>query len=206
MREKMSFLTELPPKSLNIGGVEYPINSDFRTVLRYNEQLKRVNEEDLEGIVRCMQMIFCKALPENLIEVIQSLNWFIRCGRKEKKRRPSNKLLGINSNQPFDFETDGEMIYSAFKRNDVYGIDLHEIPYLHWWEFIAMLDDLPDSVKLSRVMEYRTIDTTNKNLTKETRDVYMALQRYYKIQVEKDQRNEELIKALKEGRDPAPYL
>lgn len=202
----MSFLTELPPKSLNIGGAEYPINSDFRTVLRYNEQLKRVSEEDLEGIVRCMQMIFCKALPENLIEAIQSLNWFIRCGRKEKKRRPSNKLLGINSNQPFDFETDGEMIYSAFKRNDVYGIDLHEIPYLHWWEFIALLDDLPDSVKLSRVMEYRTIDTSNKNLSKETRDVYMALQRYYKIQVEKDQRNEELIKALKEGRDPAPYL
>lgn len=202
----MSFLIELPPKSLNIGGLEYPINSDFRTVLRYNQRLKKIDNEDTERIMQCMQLVFCKGLPEDLIEAIQSLNWFIRCGRKEKKRRPSNKLLGINSNQPFEFETDGEMIYSAFKRNDVYGIDLHEIPYLHWWEFIAMLDDLPDSVKLSRVMEYRTIDTTNKNLTKETRDVYMALQRYYKIQVEKDQRNEELIKALKEGRDPAPYL
>ena len=201
----MGFLTELPPKTLNVGGVDYPINSDFRTILHYNQQLKTVDDENVGEIVRCMQIVFCKTFPDDLIAAIRALNWFIQCGRKEKKRRPSKKLLGINSNEPFDFEIDGEMIYSAFRRNDIYGIDLHEIPYLHWWEFIAMLDDLPDNVKLSRVMEYRTIDTTNKNLSKEARDVYTALQRYYKIQVEKEQRNEELIKALKEGRDPSPY-
>lgn len=202
----MGFLTEQPPKFLNVDDMEYPIDSDFRTILHYNQQLKTINDEDIEGIIQCMGLVFYKTIPQNLIGAIQALNWFIRCGQNEKKKRPSNKLLGLNSNQPFDFETDGEMIFSAFKRNDVYGIDLHEITYLHWWEFIAMLDDLPNSVKLSRVMEYRTIDTTNKNLSKEARDVYAALQRYYKIQVEKDQRNEELIKALKEGRDPSPYL
>lgn len=202
----MGFLTEYPPKTLFINGAEYPINSDFRTILRYNMQLKKVEDGDAKGVLACMHMIFCGSFPEDIVSAIQSLNWFIRCGRTEKKRRPSNKLLGINSNEPFDFEADGEMIYSAFRRNDVYGMDLHEIPYLHWWEFIAMLDDLPETVKLRRVMEYRTIDTSNKNLSKEARDVYGALQRYYKIQEMKEQRNEELIKALKEGRDPSPYL
>lgn len=202
----MSFLTDLPPKSLNIGGVEYPIDSDFRTILRYNAQLKEIDDEDIEGVVRCMQIVFYKAFPTDVISAIQSLNWFIRCGKEEKRRKPSNKLLGINSNEPFDFEIDGELIYSAFRRNDVYGIDLHEVAYLHWWNFIAMLDDVPENTKLSRVMEYRTIDTTNKNLSKEARDVYAALQRYYKIRIEKEQRNEELVKALKEGRDPSPYL
>lgn len=69
-----------------------------------------------------------------------------------------------------------------------------------------MLDDLPEDTRLHRIMDYRTIDTTNKNLSKEARDVYAALQRYYKIRAVKDQRNEELIKALKEGKDPSPYL
>lgn len=203
---KMSFLTEIPPKSLNIAGMEYPINTDFRTILRYNAKLKETEDDDTEGIINCLKMVFDKIFPEDIAGAVQSVNWFIRCGKTEKKRKPSNRLLGINSNEPFDFEVDGELIYSAFKRNDVYGIDLHETPYLHWWEFIAMLNDLPENVKLSRIMEYRTIDTTNKNLSKEARDVYAALQRYYKIQEVKSQRNEELIKALKEGRDPSPYL
>ena len=54
-----------------------------------------------------------------------------------------------------------------------------------------MLDDLPEDTRLHRIMDYRTIDTTNKNLSKEMRDVYSALQRYYKIRAAKDQRNED---------------
>lgn len=202
----MNFLIEKLPESLNVCGVEYPIDSDFRTVLRYNKQLDQTSENDPEGIIQCMKIIFREEFPEDILEAIKVLNWFVKCGKTEKKRRPSNRLLGINNNTPFDFQMDGEMIFSAFKRNDVYGIDLLEVPYLHWWKFIAMLDDIPEGTRFHRIVDYRTIDTNNKNLSKEARDVYSALQRYYKIRAEKDQRNEELVKALKEGRDPSPYL
>lgn len=70
-----------------------------------------------------------------------------------------------------------------------------------------MLDDIPETVSLHRIMQYRIIDTTNKSLSKEQVAFYKAMQRYYKIQqVEEVEENEELIKALKEGRDPSPYL
>lgn len=200
------FLTERLPDSISVHGVEYPIYTDFRTILRYSMQLDQIEDDDIPAIIRCMKIVIYKDFPDDIFSAVSALNWFIRCGREEKHNRPSNKLLGINSNQPFDFSVDGEMIWSAFRRNDVYGVDLLEVPYLHWWKFIAMLDDLPEDTRLHRIMDYRTIDTTNKNLSKETRDVYAALQRYYKIRSAKDQRNEELVSALKEGRDPSPYL
>ncbi len=202
----MNFLTERLPDSINVQGVEYPIQTDFRTILRYSAQMDTIEEDNLTEIISCMKIVIYRDFPDDISSAISALNWFIKCGREEKRNRPSNKLLGVNSNQPFDFFIDGELIWSAFRRNDVYGIDLLEVPHLHWWKFIAMLDDLPEDTRLHRIMDYRTIDTTNKNLSKEMRDVYSALQRYYKIRAVKDQRNEELIKALKEGRDPTPYL
>lgn len=202
----MNFLTERLPDSINVQGVEYPIQTDFRTILRYSAQMDTIEEDNLTEIISCMKIVIYRDFPDDISSAISALNWFIKCGREEKRNRPSNKLLGVNSNQPFDFFIDGELIWSAFRRNDVYGIDLLEVPYLHWWKFIAMLDDLPEDTRLHRIMDYRTIDTSNKNISKEARDVYAALQRYYKIRAVKDQRNEELIKALKEGRDPSPYL
>lgn len=200
----MNFLIDHPIQSLNVNGTEYPINADFRAVLRYNEMIKQ-GAEDLVYLAGCLLCVY-KEVPENLDEAVQQINWFIACGKIEKKKRPSNKILGINNNTPFDFETDGELIYSAFRRQDVYGIDLHKVEFLHWWEFMAMLNDLPGDTQLSRIMECRVIDTSNKNLSKEQRDYYQAMQRYHKIRSDREQRNEELVKALKEGRDPTLYL
>lgn len=198
----MSFLTENLPEKLIVNGAEYSINADFRTVLRYMKAIKEA-DETLVDVKKCLQIIY-KKIPEDIIEAAKQVTWFVKCGKKEKKGKPSKKILGINSNEALDFEEDAWLIYSAFRRNDVYGIDLHTIPFLHWWEFIAMLDDIPDNVSLHRVMEYRIIDTTNKSLSKEQVAFYKAMQRYYKIQQVEE--NEELIKALREGRDPSPYL
>lgn len=200
----MSFLTENLPKSLWVDGTEYQIHADFRAVLKYNEMID-IDSQRLEYIQECLQCVYI-TLPENLDEAIWQLNWFVSCGKVDARKRPANKILGINSNTPFDFGVDGELIYSAFRRRDVYGIDLHTIKYLHWWEFMAMLNDIPDNTQLSRVMEYRVIDTTSNHLSKEQKNYYQAMQRYYKIRMAPDKQDEELVKALKEGRDPLLLL
>ncbi|MBS6195487.1 MAG: hypothetical protein KH828_07905 [Clostridiales bacterium] len=200
----MSFLTELPPKSLYVDGVEHPIDTDFRTILRYSKRLDEAEKNDMGQVYECLSMVYVN-VPDNILEAASALNWFVRCGKEEKKKKPSNKVLGINSKEPFDFTIDGELIWSAFRRNDVYGIDLHTIEYLHWWKFIAMLNDLHGNTRLSKVMDYRTIDTNNGNYSKEMKAFYGAMQKYYEIHRE-DERNEELVAALKEGRDPTPYL
>ena len=51
-------------------------------------------------------------------------------------------------------------------------------------------------------MEYRTIDLKSKNLSKEQKKLYSALQNYYKIQEERSKAEDDFINALLEGRDP----
>lgn len=202
----MNFLTDPLPESLHIHGVEYPIDTDFRAILHYDEELRNA-EESMEDIRRCLKLVFADRPPLDLEEAAGQMAWFVRGGKTEEKRhKPSKRILEINSNTPFDFHEDGELIYSAFRRNDVYGLDLRSVPYLHWWEFLAMVNDLPEDVQLSRVILYRTIDTGNKDLDKKQADYYRAMQRYYRLENKKIERNEELIQALKEGRDISKLL
>lgn len=191
-----------PPETLVINGVEYPIKTDFRAVLRCNSLLMD-DAGDGSALEEALIFMF-GCVPENVLEAVSKLSWFLRCGEEKKKNRPSNNLLGMNNEKPMDYEEDEILIWSAFRQ--VYQIDLRTVPYLHWWDFQAMLDELPDSVRLNKVIRYRTIDTKNKNLSKEERTIYGAMQRYYRIREKRSDMDEKLAEALRNGKDPAPYL
>lgn len=53
---------------------------------------------------------------------------------------------------------------------------------------------------------YRTIDTSNKDLDKKQADYCRAMQRFYRLEKRKTERDEEFIQALKEGRDLTTFL
>ena len=112
--------------------------------------------------------------------------------------------MGINNDKPMDYEIDSRLIWAAFRR--VYGVDLRAVEYLHWWDFQEMLAELPDDVRLSRIVDIRTKDTNHKRLSKEERTLYRALQRYYKIKDAPTEKQEKLAEALRNGEDPTPYL
>lgn len=192
-----------PPETLRIGGKEYPVRTDFRDVLQYDRILKADPGDGsrLEEALRFMLGV----LPDDAARAVDQLNWFVRCGDGEEKRyRPSPKLLGVNCEKPMDYGLDARLIWSAFRR--VYQIDLRQTGYLHWWDFQAMLEELPEDVRLNRVIRYRTIDTRNRNLSREERALYEALQRYYRIREVPTERQERIAEALRNGEDPAPYL
>lgn len=192
-----------PPETLRIGGKEYPVRTDFRDVLQYDRILKADPGDGsrLEEALRFMLGV----LPDDAARAVDQLNWFVRCGDGEEKRyRPSPKLLGVNCEKPMDYGLDARLIWSAFRR--VYQIDLRQTGYLHWWNFQAMLEELPEDVRLNRVIRYRTIDTRNRNLSREERVLYEALQRYYRIREVPTERQERIAEALRNGEDPAPYL
>lgn len=194
-------LTEKPPVSLSVNGRAYPILTDFRDVLEYAAHMDP-DAGDREIILSVYEMYKRNDLilrTDLFLAALERLNWFIACGEKQKSR-PSNSVLGINRNRPFDFGIDGGLIYSAFVQT--YEIDLYEVEYMHWWKFNALLADISKDCRFSKVMEYRTIDLKNKNLSKEQKKLYSALQSYYKITEDKSQEEKDFIKALMEGRDP----
>lgn len=194
-------LTEKPPVFLSVNGKDYPILTDFREVLDYEARMKP-DVGDREIILAVYEMYKRNdeiLKSDNFIAALEQLNWFVSCGEKPKSR-PSNAVLGINRNRPFDFEVDGGLIYSAFVQT--YEIDLYEVDYIHWWKFNALLADVSRECRFSKVMEYRTIDLKNKNLSKEQKKLYSALQSYYKITEKRSQEEEDFVRALMEGRDP----
>ena len=171
----MSVLTEKFPESVTVDGAERPINGCFRTVLQCYEiqgNKKKLSEKDL------LKML-CQFYKNDRLfsdEHINQMFWFFSCGREKKKKTFPRRIAGINNKQPFDFETDADLIYAGFVQQ--YGIDLQEED-MHWWKFMILLENLGADTRLSRIMEYRTIDITSKHLSKDQRKYYQAMQRYY---------------------------
>lgn len=199
----MNILTEPFPESLLVGGVECPIHWDFRTVLKC-DKLLRVEELDETSLLEVLELFYQRE-AEYTEEHIEKMFWFFSCGREEKKRRFPKKAAGINDKQSFDFEKDADLIYAGFLQQ--YGIDL-QTENMHWWKFMILVGNLGADTKFSKVMEYRTIDTTNKNLSKEMRSFYRAMQRYYGLDQipELDEKSKQIEDALMNGGDVMKLL
>lgn len=202
----MSVLTEKFPTMLNVDGTECPINPGFRTVLRCYEIQGEKTELSEDELLKMLLMFYRK---QKLFSEghINQMFWFFSCGREKKKKSFPRKIAGINSKQPFDFAEDADLIYAGFLQQ--YGIDLQEED-MHWWKFMILLENLGADTRLSRIMEYRTIDTASKHLSKEQRKFYQAMQRYYGLdgkQVPEMSEQDRMIEeALMNGGDVSEIL
>ena len=202
----MSVLTEPFPTKLIIDGAECPINSGFRTVLRCYEL--QGDSDVLSGntLIKILQLFYEKKCRLYTQEHIDRMLWFFACGRKKKSKRFPRKIAGLNDKQPFDFEEDADLIYAGFMQQ--YGIDLQE-ENMHWWKFMILLENLGSETRLQKIMEFRTLDTGNKNFSKDQRKFYQAMQQYYglKIRIPAMTDKEKLIEeALLNGGDVSKLL
>lgn len=202
----MSVLTEKFLNTLNVGGTERPINPGFRTVLRCYEIQGNKTELSEKDLIRMLCLFYKK---ERLFSEshIDQMFWFFSCGREKKKKSFPRKIAGINNKQPFDFVEDADLIYAGFLQQ--YGIDLQEED-MHWWKFMILLENLGADTRLSRIMEYRTIDTASNHLSKEQRNFYQAMQRYYgldgKLIGDKSEQDRLVEEALLNGGDVSRIL
>ncbi len=96
-----------------------------------------------------MQIIFPVMPPDP--EVWEFVLWFYSCGKKIPAAKNRKTAEGKTS-AVYSFEHDDCYIYSAFLEK--YGIDLAEIPYLHWWKFRALFKSLHDC-KFTEIIGYR---------------------------------------------------
>lgn len=202
----MSVLTEKFPNTLNVNGTGCPINPGFRTVLQCYEiqgDKTELSEKDL------IQMLCLFYKKERLFSEahINQMFWFFSCGREKKRKSFPRKIAGINNKQPFDFSEDADLIYAGFMQQ--YSIDLQEGD-MHWWKFMILLENLGADTRLSRIMEYRTIDAYSNNLSKEQRKFYQAMQRYYGLDSrqmpEMTERDKLVEEALLNGGDVSKLL
>lgn len=155
-----NILLDWLPQTVMIGGVEYQIRSDFRTSILF-ETMMRSNLNSWEKLNQILN-IYYPVTPPDGQEAIRKALWFYNCGKEKEQKEEKNKTRAQfkKDRVSYSFEQDAPYIYAAFM--EVYKINLQRIPSkeLHWWEFVALFDSLPDDCKIRKIMYWRTCDTS----------------------------------------------
>lgn len=159
------------PETLIVGGVEYPIRSDYRNVLQVFEAFGDPDLERAEKWIVAIYLIFadfsCADDVEaavqsgfNVQEAAEALMWYIRAGADEKK----------DAERPvYDWIKDEQMIFSAV--NKVRGEEVREADYMHWWTFLGYFNEVGEG-SFSFVVGIRNKLNRGKKLDKNEKEFY----------------------------------
>lgn len=193
----MNILIDLVPTTVEIDGVEYEINSDFRTSILFELLMQDYTIGEKEKIYMALELYY-PIIPTNIDEAIEQMLWFYRCGKDEVKSKGTGK--GRGATQIYSFEHDDDYIYSAFL--DQYGLDLQDIQYLHWWKFKAMFKALKEDNEIVKIMGYRAMDLS-KIQDKEQKKYYKKMKELYRIPLPQDEKGklDEINEILLNGGD-----
>lgn len=151
------------PTSLNIGGVEYAIRTDFRAIL---DILIAMNDPELDN--QCKSIVMLKILyvdyqtipSKYLNEACEKACEFIDCGQKnDGKKNP----------RTIDWKQDAGIIIPAV--NSVAHTEVRAIPNLHWWTFFGYFMEVRESL-LSSVINIRQKKAKHKKLEKWESEFY----------------------------------
>jgi hypothetical protein len=158
------------PTSVEVGGAERPIRSDFRAAL---DCIQIVSDPELVDDDRTLLLLECfydswdeqigdeviehgwmDIDPRDYQEAVDRALWFIG-GGKEAARARRPKLM--------DWEQDFPIIAAPVNR--VLGFECREVPYLHWWTFLAAYNEIGDCL-FANVVSIRKKKAQGKKLDK----------------------------------------
>ena len=150
--------------SLNIGGADFIIRTDFRVVL---DILMAFNDPELPDYAKGQVMIeilfedWESISPEHLEEALKKANAFIDCGNKPDKKKKHRMV---------DWEQDADLIIPAV--NKIAGVgDIRSIPYMHWWTFMGYFMEIGECL-FSSVLNIRHKKAHGKKMEKWETDFY----------------------------------
>lgn len=194
----MNILLDLLPETVEIGDVEYPINTDFRISILFELMMQDGSLSDKEKMQEAIRLYYPE-IPHDLEEAVEKLIWFYRCGKVEKAKKNTasqeDEDTDMQERLVYSFEHDDRYIYAAFLSD--YGIDLQDVEDLHWWKFRAMFLALNDSCEFKKIMGYRSMKITSK-MSKEQRAFYEKMQRIHALPIPDDEQEkyDAITKAL----------
>lgn len=148
------------PKSLEVGGRDYPIRSDFRTALTI---FKAYNDNSLPPRLKlavCLESLY-EEIPEDIDEAAKKAMWFLDGGDMPKPKQAPGRIM--------DWEQDKYIIFPAL--NKVAGCEIRSVEYLHWWSFLGLFNEVGEGL-YSQVMNIRSKLLRGKKLEKWEREFF----------------------------------
>ena len=151
------------PTSLMVGGLEYEIRSDYRTILDICAALNDVELDDNERGYVLMSIFYLdfENMPAELYnEAIRACFSFINCGEEEHD---------IKQPKLMDWEQDFPLVVAPVNR--ILGREVRALDYMHWWTFISAYKEIGDCL-FSQVVSIREKKAKGKSLEKSEREFY----------------------------------
>ncbi|MGN0506634.1 MAG: Gp15 family bacteriophage protein [Lachnospiraceae bacterium] len=146
------------PKSLEVGGREYAIRTDFRVVLIIFQALNDTELSEEEKAAVILYSLY-EEPPDKLQEALDKAVWFMDGGQTF---RGSEKPV-------MDWEQDEQMIFSAV--NKVAGYETRTTEYLHWWTFLGFFNEIEEGL-FSTVVNIRKKRNKGRKLDKTEEEFY----------------------------------
>lgn len=180
MRE-VNLLLDVLPTALEVDGVEYNIDTNFRTGICFEQLITAPDIESDMKLATALVLFYGKTIPPNRAEALNAVIKFYRCGAELKKQKAATATSAIGKrrlDKIYDFDVDAAYFYAAFLTQ--YNIDLNDVDYLHWWKFMALFEGLKRDNELQRIMEIRATDAAKIENPKEKSRI-LRLQEHYRI-------------------------
>lgn len=182
------------PTSLNIGGVDYEIRTDYRAVL---DLLTALNDPDLTDtdpqITAYMQSRVileimypdCDNIPsEHIQEALDKVSEFIDMGISDDRKKTKT----------MDWEQDAPILIPAI--NKVLNTEIRAVQYMHWWTFLGAYMEIGESL-FSNIIHIRQKKAKGKKLEKWEQDFYKENKSLIDFK-QKDQRSSEEKEELRD--------
>lgn len=178
------------PHTIDVDGVLYPIDSDFRLGITIENEMLEENP-DVDGLLTAF---YKGKIPPNVKAAAEKMLWFYMCrgdeqedGKKEGESKKSAKIA-------YDFVQDADALLADFLKN--YNVDLNEDD-MHWWTFRKLMINLPQESELKTRIWYRTADTSKmgkqqRNHVKKMRRIHAIKRKYPESKMTAEEREQAL--------------
>lgn len=161
---------------------KYTIDLSFDNIIRFLEMLDDNSLTEIEKVLLGINMLLKVSFLFNMNYTTEILLYiidkYIRQESKEaEKDLQGNAIPFKNEEEVYSLIYDAEYIYASFYQ--AYGIDLiAEKGKLHWLNFRALLNGLPDNTIFKQIVDIRTRKLPKTATSDEKRDIGRLKRKY----------------------------
>lgn len=173
MKRTNVLLDPLPEAWESSNGMEYLLDTDFRIGIQMCIIQNDTEMNDMEKAYMMRELLFKENIPENVEEIGECIRFFLNGWFHDKSSTT------VERKRLMDFDIDQWRIYAAFMKQ--YGINLNEVEYMHFWEFMGLLSTL-EECSYTRVIDIRQkkinpkMDKEQRRALREAKEVFELAQ------------------------------
>lgn len=186
------------PKSVNIGGEDFPIRYDYRVILDIFEAINDPDLNDEDRSLSVLQMFYPDFdRIEDYDEALKECLKFINGGKEEETGKKQPQLVCWEQDFP----------YIVAPVNRVLGEEIRAVEYdieanaggLHWWTFLSAYYEIGDCL-FAQIVRIREKKAKGKKLDKSEQEFYKKNRDIIDIKRHYTEAEDDIIKAWTGGR------